>query len=104
MMATKKTATRNSEQPNILVISGDDIGIASLSCYSHRLLGYKTPNIDRLATEGMLFTDSTVSSRVPPGGRRSSPARAAFAPASPRSACPEPMSACRPRTRRSPSC
>src|SRR3974390_2566774 len=45
-------------QPNILVIWGDDIGITNLSCYSHGLMGYRTPNIDRLAKEGMLFTDS----------------------------------------------
>src|SRR3974390_1652585 len=45
-------------QPNILVIWGDDIGITNLSCYSHGLMGYRTPNIDRLAEEGILFTDS----------------------------------------------
>src|SRR5215475_2928784 len=45
-------------KPNILVIWGDDIGISNLSCYSHGLMGYDTPNIDRLAKEGMLFTDS----------------------------------------------
>jgi arylsulfatase A-like enzyme len=45
-------------KPNILVIWGDDIGISNLSCYSHGLMGYKTPNIDRLAREGMMFTDS----------------------------------------------
>jgi arylsulfatase A-like enzyme len=47
-----------SSQPNILVIWGDDIGISNLSCYSHGLMGYETPNIDRLAKEGVLFTDS----------------------------------------------
>ncbi|MBO9718313.1 MAG: arylsulfatase [Pseudoxanthomonas sp.] len=46
------------KQPNILVIWGDDIGISNLSCYSHGLMGYQTPNIDRLAREGMMFTDS----------------------------------------------
>ena len=45
-------------KPNILVIWGDDIGISNLSCYSHGMMGYKTPNIDRLAREGMMFTDS----------------------------------------------
>jgi arylsulfatase A-like enzyme len=45
-------------RPNILVIWGDDIGITNLSCYSHGLMGYQTPNIDRIAKEGMLFTDS----------------------------------------------
>jgi arylsulfatase A-like enzyme len=47
-----------AKKPNILVIWGDDIGIWNLSCYSHGTMGYRTPNIDRLATEGMLFTDS----------------------------------------------
>lgn len=45
-------------QPNILVIWGDDIGISNLSCYSRGMMGYLTPNIDRIADEGMLFTDS----------------------------------------------
>jgi len=45
-------------KPNILVIWGDDIGISNLSCYSHGLMGYRTPNIDRIANEGMRFTDS----------------------------------------------
>jgi arylsulfatase A-like enzyme len=46
------------KKPNILVIWGDDIGINNLSCYSHGVMGYRTPNIDRLAKEGMMFTDS----------------------------------------------
>ncbi len=45
-------------RPNILVIWGDDIGITNLSCYSDGLMGYRTPNIDRIAEEGMRFTDS----------------------------------------------
>jgi len=45
-------------KPNILVIWGDDIGITNLSCYSSGLMGYRTPNIDRIANEGMRFTDS----------------------------------------------
>src|SRR5687767_15684333 len=51
-------AAKKSDKPNILVIWGDDIGIANLSCYSHGLMGYQTPNIDRVAREGMMFTDS----------------------------------------------
>ena len=54
---SKKNNSHNSK-PNILVIWGDDIGISNLSCYSHGLMGYQTPNIDRLAKEGMMFTDS----------------------------------------------
>jgi arylsulfatase len=48
----------NQGKPNILVIWGDDIGITNLSCYSDGVMGYRTPNIDRLAKEGMKFTDS----------------------------------------------
>src|SRR6516164_2260613 len=44
-------------KPNILVIWGDDIGISNLSCYSHGVMGYRTRNIDRLASEGVMFTD-----------------------------------------------
>ena len=43
--------------PNIVVIWGDDIGVSNISAYSHGLVGYRTPNIDRLAREGMMFTD-----------------------------------------------
>jgi arylsulfatase len=45
-------------KPNIVVFWGDDIGVSNLSCYSDGLMGYRTPNIDRLASEGMRFTDS----------------------------------------------
>ncbi len=44
-------------QPNILVIWGDDIGQSNLSCYSDGVMGYRTPNIDRIAAEGVRFTD-----------------------------------------------
>src|ERR1700729_2803347 len=53
-----KSPKPKTDKPNILVIWGDDIGIANLSCYTHGLMGYQTPNIDRIAKEGMLFTDS----------------------------------------------
>src|SRR5215467_4297990 len=48
---------QSSGKPNIVVIWGDDIGITNLSCYSHGLMGYRTPNIDRIAQEGVRFTD-----------------------------------------------
>ena len=46
-----------NDRPNILIIWGDDIGISNLSCYSDGLMGYRTPNIDRIAAEGVRFTD-----------------------------------------------
>ncbi len=45
------------EKPNILVIWGDDIGQSNISAYTMGLVGYKTPNIDRIAKEGVIFTD-----------------------------------------------
>ena len=48
---------QQSARPNILVIFGDDIGQTNISAYSHGVMGYTTPNIDRIAREGMLFTD-----------------------------------------------
>jgi arylsulfatase len=49
---------KKSKKPNILVIWGDDIGITNLSIYSQGLMGYRTPNIDRIGEEGVMFTDS----------------------------------------------
>jgi len=48
-------AAASGRKPNILIIFGDDIGIANVSAYSHGLMGYQTPNIDRLAREGMML-------------------------------------------------
>src|SRR3954464_9802282 len=58
LLADRRSCMSDAERPNILVIWGDDIGISNLSCYSSGLMGYRTPNIDRLADEGMRFTDS----------------------------------------------
>ena len=46
-----------AEKPNILIIWGDDIGWFNVSAYNHGIMGYRTPNIDRVAKEGALFTD-----------------------------------------------
>ncbi|MFP1601279.1 arylsulfatase [Microbacterium sp. 2216-1] len=46
-----------ADKPNVLIIWGDDIGISNLSTYSDGLMGYRTPNIDRIADEGVKFTD-----------------------------------------------
>ncbi|MDD2058910.1 arylsulfatase [Pseudomonas sp. GD03860] len=47
-----------ADKPNILVIFGDDIGIFNISAYNQGMMGYETPNIDRIAREGALFTHS----------------------------------------------
>ena len=69
LAATGLTTTAQAQQPapaqpapsgrrqNILVIFGDDIGQTNISAYSFGLMGYRTPNIDRIAREGMMFTD-----------------------------------------------
>jgi arylsulfatase len=46
-----------SGKPNILFIMADDIGWFNLSCYNHGIMGYRTPNLDRIAREGAMFTD-----------------------------------------------
>ncbi len=56
--ATGPARAADAKKPNILVIWGDDIGYDNISIYNHGIMGYKTPNIDRLAKEGALFTDA----------------------------------------------
>src|SRR5215813_3620868 len=46
-----------AQKPNILVIWGDDVGYWNISAYNHGMMGYHTPNIDRIAKEGAIFTD-----------------------------------------------
>jgi hypothetical protein len=46
-----------ADKPNILVVWGDDVGITNISHNSRGVMGYETPNIDRIAAEGMAFTD-----------------------------------------------
>lgn len=49
---------QQTEKPNILVIWGDDVGVHNISAYNHGVMGYQTPNIDRIAAEGAMFTDA----------------------------------------------
>ncbi len=51
------SAMAQTDKPNILIIWGDDIGQTNISAYTMGLVGYQTPNIDRIADEGMIFTD-----------------------------------------------
>jgi len=50
-------ATAQQQRPNIVIVWGDDIGQSNISTYSRGVMGYATPNIDRVAREGVLFTD-----------------------------------------------
>ena len=57
-MSSTAFATTDKSKPNILAIWGDDIGTYNISAYNRGVMGYKTPNIDRIANGGILFTDS----------------------------------------------
>jgi len=50
-------ASAQQQKTNIVVIWGDDIGQSNVSAYSRGMMGYQTPNIDRVASEGIMFTD-----------------------------------------------
>lgn len=54
---TVRAQTASARPPNILILWGDDIGYWNVSAYNQGMMGYKTPNIDRIAREGGLFTD-----------------------------------------------
>jgi arylsulfatase len=56
-LATTATVAQAGKRPNIVIIWGDDIGQSNISAYSMGVMGYRTPNIDRVAKEGMTFTD-----------------------------------------------
>jgi len=56
-LITTSIATAQNKKPNILVIFGYDIGQANISRYTHGVVGYMTPHIDRIGEEGMTFTD-----------------------------------------------
>ncbi len=57
LLSASFTLADTGGKPNILVIWGDDIGQSNISAYTHGLMGYQTPNIDRISQEGMTFTD-----------------------------------------------
>ncbi len=57
LFLTPIVSEAQSDKPNILVIWGDDIGQSNISAYTMGVMGYQTPNIDRVANEGMIFTD-----------------------------------------------
>ncbi|MBP6724545.1 MAG: sulfatase-like hydrolase/transferase, partial [Halioglobus sp.] len=57
LSAVFTVSAQAADKPNILVIWGDDIGITNISAYSDGIMGYHTPNIDRIASEGIRFTD-----------------------------------------------
>jgi hypothetical protein len=70
-----------ASKPNILVIMADDIGYWNISAYNRGMMGYRTPNIGRIANEGAVFTDYYGQQSCTAGRAGSSPARARCAPA-----------------------
>src|SRR3981189_1934317 len=57
MTQSPSAAVAQQQPPNILVIMGDDIGYWNISAYNRGMMGYRTPNIDRIANDGAIFTD-----------------------------------------------
>ena len=56
-MAAAPASAKSTDKPNIVIIWGDDIGQSNLSAYTNGLMGYRTPNIDSIARDGVIFTD-----------------------------------------------
>src|ERR1035438_5906305 len=56
-LAMAPASAQQQQKPNIVVIMGDDIGMWDISAYSHGMMGFQTPNIDRIAKEGAIFSD-----------------------------------------------
>jgi arylsulfatase A-like enzyme len=56
-VAGAPAAKGQQKKPNIIVIFGDDVGCWNVSAYNQGMMGYKTPNIDRIGHEGAIFTD-----------------------------------------------
>lgn len=92
------------DKPNILAIWGDDIGIWNLSCYSGGMMGYQTPNIDRIAREGMRFTDSYGEQSCTAGRAAFITGQSVFRTGLSKVGLPGAPSASRRRTPPSPSC
>ncbi len=96
--------TAGGKRPNILVIFGDDIGQTNVSAYSLGLMGYRTPNIDRIAREGMMFTDYYAEQSCTAGRSTFITGQCTLRTGLSKVGIPARPSACRRETRRSPSC
>jgi len=102
--ASAQTQPAATGKPNIVIIWGDDIGITNISAYSRGLMGYQTPNIDRVAREGMLFTDYYGEQSCTAGRAAFITGQSVFRTGNSKVGLPAPTSGCRRRIRRSPSC
>jgi arylsulfatase len=79
LLVSLSASAKDPERPNILVIWGDDVGMWNISAYHRGMMGGTTPNIDRIAEDGMIFMRKLP---VPPGAPPLSPANILFVPAS----------------------
>jgi Arylsulfatase A and related enzymes len=90
-------------QPNILVMWGDDIGQSNLSIFTKGMMGYRTPNIDRIAEEGLLFTDYYAEQSCTAGRASFITGQCGFRTGLTKVGCRGRISACAVKTRRSPA-
>ncbi len=97
-------AAQDQAKPNILVIMADDIGYWNISAYNRGMMGYRTPNIDRIADEGALFTDYYGQQSCTAGRAAFITGQSPMRTACSRSGCRAPRRACRTRTRPWPIC
>jgi len=78
--STSLVQAQKQPQPNIVFIMGDDIGWFNISAYNQGIMAGRTPNLDRLASEGMRFTDYHAEANCTAAARTSSPASCRSAP------------------------
>src|SRR5262249_30634683 len=90
------------QRPNIVIIWGDDIGQSDVSAYSRGLMGFKTPNIDRIAKEGVMFTDYYGEQSCTAGRASFITGQSGLRTGSPRSAFPGLLWVCRRKIQRLP--
>ena len=102
--APKAEGQAGGKKPNILVIFGDDIGQTNISAYSMGLVGYHTPNIDRIAKEGMIFTDYYAEQSCTAGRSSFITGQCVFRTGLSKVGVPARRSGFRRKTRPSPSC
>ena len=103
-LACTVVQAQDQERPNILVIWGDDIGQSNISAYTMGVVGYRTPNIDRIADEGMIFTDYYGEQSCTAGRAAFIMGQSVFRTGLTKVGLPGADSACGPRTRPSPPC
>ena len=104
-IASAQSPTPSSvKKPNILVIFGDDIGQTNVSAYSMGVMGYRTPNIDRIAKEGMIFTDYYAEQSCTEGRASFITGQSGLRTGMTKVASPARRSVCRKKIRRLPRC